>query len=458
MKIAIQDVKENGLSIRMAAKLHGINRTTLMNHVKNQHDRKVGRPSILTPAEESLIVHALKKLGDWGFGVDREAVQTIVMDYLNNVGRSSSFKNGKPGLDWILGFESRWKAELTRRIGQPLPANRAFACNKAVVDDFFEKLSTVVERFGLESKPQNIFNCDETGFQTDIGSQKMFCKRGLKNPHKTVATSTKSMYTVQVCCSAIGNFLPLYVVYKGKHLYKNWCDGGPPKTRYNCSPSGWMESDQFFEWFQKVFIPETAALDGYKLLIFDGHSSHISSRIVNLAIENQIELLCLPAHTSSILQPLDVGVFKSVKALWRKCLKSFYVETRFANVDKLKFPSLLTKLVQSGAFSRSNAINGFETCGIYPVDRQKITMEKISTSEPLTSPSTNAEVTTISQVDTDQPSNSNSIYGTPTTSITPRKGIELALLSHFRQSISPAGIYIYIYIYIFMIHSEIHNY
>jgi hypothetical protein len=351
----------------------------------------VGRPTILTQQEESLIVHALVKLGDWGFGVDRNVVQNIVADYLRNAGKPNMFHDGKPGIDWLHGFENRWKNEITRRVAQPLPANRAYACNAAVVDDFFNKLSEVTGRLNLSAKPQNIFNVDETGFQTVIGSQWIFCRRGLRNPHKTVASSTKTMYTVQVCCSAIGEFLPMYIVFKGKHLYENWCHGGPDDTRYNCSPSGWMEAEQFCEWFQKVFVSGTSHLDGAKLLIFDGHSSHISPQVVQLAVENNIELLCLPAHTSSILQPLDVGVFKTVKAASRKCLREYYDETRYSNVDKRVFPSLLKRLVDQGSFSRGNAVSAFEACGIFPLNSNKITADKLSTSVPLTAQDTSTD-------------------------------------------------------------------
>ena len=356
MQHAVVDVKENAMSIKKAAFLHNVNRTTLINHLKAYRSGPVGRPTLLTNDEERVIVHALIKLGEWGFGVDRNAVQCIVKDYLQSVGREHSFQCGKPGIDWLYGFEKRWKSELTRRVAQPLPANRAYACNPAVVNDFFEKLTSAYERLGLRGKPQNVFNVDETGFQTDIGSQMMFCKRGAKNPHKTVATSTKCMYTVQVCCSAVGEYLPMYVVYKGKHLYNTWCSGGPENVLFTCSDSGWMEGEQFIEWFTKVFVAGTSCLDGAKLLIFDGHSSHISPQVVELAVQNNIELLCLPAHTSSILQPLDVGVFKAVKSAWRKCLRTYYDESRYSNVDKRAFPGLLKRLNDGGAFSRVNAI------------------------------------------------------------------------------------------------------
>ena len=49
------------------------------------------------------------------------------------------------------------------------------------------------------------------------------------------------------------------------------------------------------------------------LLIFDGSTSHLSLKSVRLAVENDIHLLCLPAHANHLLQPLDVYTLKYVK-------------------------------------------------------------------------------------------------------------------------------------------------
>jgi hypothetical protein len=56
------------------------------------------------------------------------------------------------------------------------------------------------------------------------------------------------------------------------------------------------------------------------LLIFDGHGSHLTEEIHALALENNIHLLCLPAHTTHKLQPLDVGIFGPLAtAFSRRC-------------------------------------------------------------------------------------------------------------------------------------------
>ena len=78
-----------------------------------------------------------------------------------------------------------------------------------------------------------------------------------------------------------------------------------------------MDGVNFTSWFKRDFIAHCAKIVGSKVLFLDGHNLHITLEIINLALENKIELICLPPHTSSFLQPLDVGVFQTVKANWR---------------------------------------------------------------------------------------------------------------------------------------------
>lgn len=68
-----------------------------------------------------------------------------------------------------------------------------------------------------------------------------------------------------------------------------------------------MDGELFVEWFRKVFIPNCGT-GRPVILIMDNHDSHISLPVIRLARENDIILLGLPAHTTHILQPLDVKV------------------------------------------------------------------------------------------------------------------------------------------------------
>jgi hypothetical protein len=58
------------------------------------------------------------------------------------------------------------------------------------------------------------------------------------------------------------------------------------------------------------------------LLIYDGHSLHITSDMVETVAANNIHLFCLPPHTTHRLQPLDVGIFRPVQKAWMKNVSS----------------------------------------------------------------------------------------------------------------------------------------
>ena len=75
------------------------------------------------------------------------------------------------------------------------------------------------------------------------------------------------------------------------------------KKKYNCTG---------LNFFLKM-IPKARPV----LVIQDGHASHMTIKLIELACTNDIHILCLPAHTTHILQTLDVGMFKSFKAYYQ---------------------------------------------------------------------------------------------------------------------------------------------
>lgn len=86
---------------------------------------------------------------------------------------------------------------------------------------------------------------------------------------------------------------------------------------YAASPKGWMTSEIFRNYFIKTFVPNVG--DKRPILsIYDGHVSHVDSILIETAQNENIHILKLPAHTSHLLQPLDLAVFRSFKAIWEK--------------------------------------------------------------------------------------------------------------------------------------------
>ena len=266
--------------------------------------------------------------------------------------------------------------QLTVRKPELLTLSRALACNKTVVDAWFSILGEKITQLGLQDRPAQIFNCDESGLSVNPGLSKIITKRGSKNPVQVIPGSGKEQYTILALASASGKHYPPFVVFAGKHLYDIWMAGGPKGALYGTSPNGWMDTNLFSNWFNAGFLKWTKSLPKPLLLIFDGHMSHISLDVVNIAIQNQIHLLCLPPHCSHLLQPLDVGVFKPLKDEWRKIIKQWYKESRLKSNDKSQFSKLLSKLYNH--IKPQLAVAGFGKCGIYPFDPSVIAADKLA--------------------------------------------------------------------------------
>ena len=88
-----------------------------------------------------------------------------------------------------------------------------------------------------------------------------------------------------------------------------------------------------------------------------------------------------PPHTTHILQPLDVGVFKPLKSVWSQVLKTYTLETMAARVDRLIFPSLLAKMWPN-VLLPEHLIGGFKGTGVHPLSRDAIPNSQLKTSTP----------------------------------------------------------------------------
>jgi len=88
------------------------------------------------------------------------------------------------------------------------------------------------------------------------------------------------------CSAASGLVLPVYVVYKGEHLWSTWLEGGAVKTCYNRSKSGSFDAILFSDWFEKVFVPVAKTKTGRVVIIRDNLASHFTERVLELAAEN----------------------------------------------------------------------------------------------------------------------------------------------------------------------------
>ena len=107
------------------------------------------------------------------------------------------------------------------------------------------------------------------------------------------------------CVSMTGQVLRPWIIFKGKQQMVSWwevTDSGI-EGHIATSENGWTDNELGLLWLQQCFNPETKAIQKgeWRLLLMDGHASHISTDVIQYCIAQKIILLCLPAHTRSYI-------------------------------------------------------------------------------------------------------------------------------------------------------------
>lgn len=64
--------------------------------------------------------------------------------------------------------------------------------------------------------------------------------------------------------------------------------------------------------------------ENFRLLLLDGHTSHFNWEFFDLCLNKRIIPFCLPAHSTHLLQPLDVGLFAPLQRHYSNGLDSWF--------------------------------------------------------------------------------------------------------------------------------------
>ena len=279
------------------------------------------------------------------------------------------FRDGKAGRGWFDGFRAR-HSKLTIRTPQPLSYCRALCANTQVISDFFGKLGAIYGRLNLVLKPMQIFNADETGVTVVHTPGKVVAQLGRQNVYSVTSAERGKTHTILACVSASGFVLPPLIIYpRKKNVPEHLKEGA---VLFRNSKSGWITKELYLEWFDFFLrnIPPARPV----LLIQDGHSSYVT---IELARSNDIHLLCLQAHTTHILQPLDVGVFKSFKTNFSKACHRYITQFPGRVITTDKIASLVAE-AWPHCFTALNILSGFKKCGVYPLNPGEVTDRQIA--------------------------------------------------------------------------------
>jgi hypothetical protein len=126
-------------------------------------------------------------------------------------------------------------------------------------------------------------------------------------------------------------------------------------------------------WLEKDFEPASAVhmknKDGYQLLILDGHNSHCTYSFCRFVKKHKIIIICLPSHTTHVLQPCNVGVFGPLSSCWKSEVNK--AACGHVPITKSNLISHYSRACVK-AFQPSTIKAPFKQTGIWPTDRDAL--------------------------------------------------------------------------------------
>ncbi|KAJ8369676.1 hypothetical protein SKAU_G00097040 [Synaphobranchus kaupii] len=368
--VAVEEVKA-GASLRKTVQKYGIPHTTLADYRKNTYSHNPHPNSALTPAEEEALLSFIFWMADHGFPITRSLVKVLAIGIIRESGRSNTTRvnlEKGPSDMWWSRFKARHPA-LTMRTADSLDRARVHGATPEAIEGFFSNYEALYIQHDLKNKRHLIFNCDETGFGDKPRSrEKVLCQTGRKHIYQQQQT-TRQHITVHCCVSAAGESIPPFIIFPGCLPSTAYRLDGPPNALYGIQQKGYMDGELFLKWLHHFirYAPEERPI----ILIMDQHETHVSKEVIVLCRDNKIEILCLPAHTTHVLQSLDVAVFNPLKTAFSKMASRMGLVRGDIVVGKKQFSPLL-KHVYPTAVTAENVKAGFRKAGIFPLSREAV--------------------------------------------------------------------------------------
>jgi hypothetical protein len=124
----------------------------------------------------------------------------------------------------------------------------------------------------------------------------------------------------------------------------------------------------------------------YRLLILDGYSSYITPEFDLFCKEHLIITLCIPLHSSHLLQLLDVGCFAVLKQSYGRQIEG-YMRNGVNYIDKPDFLRTF-HAARTEAITLANIQSSFAATGLVLYDPERVLSKLYTQFKTLILPST----------------------------------------------------------------------
>lgn len=352
-------------SIRAAARGYNVPESTLRTRLKGVQNRRTTHEyrKRLSVRQQEFLVEWILEQEAQGFPPSHARARDMATRILRMNGDSQEL-----GKKWIHKFIQD-NPRIASVVGKPIEAARINGTNPEAIQEFYTRLQDLVHQYNIQ--PCNMWNMDEHGIGIGICTNSQVLASSTKRRSYVKSPESREWVSIIETVSPLGGFTRPLIIFKGQTLQTSHFPCDTPDWLFTNSENGWTTNEKCLNWLQTIFIPETQPLNqAWRLLIMDGHGSHVHVEFLWICKKHKIQLLFLPAHTSHVLQPLDLGVFAPLKSRYRGEIAKLASLDDASDVKKQRF-IICYKMARLDTFTPRLLRTGWKAAGIYPLNPSK---------------------------------------------------------------------------------------
>jgi hypothetical protein len=341
------------MSVRAAAELYNVSRDTLRRRRAGMTARRDCSPNsqLLTKLEEQAITEHALDVDSRGFQLNYDLLRGLADKLLTDRGARHV------GINWPANFVRR-VPELKLRVNRRYDYQRALSENPQVIRDWFRLVANIKAKHGILD--EDVYNFDEAGFQMGvIGTRMVITGTERRQAPKTIQPGNTEWVTTIVAANSQGWSIPPFIIFKGAQHYDSWhyAIADRPGWVLSVSEKGWTSHEHGFMWLKH----------------FDGYTKDRTvgaQRFREYCKEHRIITICMPPHSSHLLQPLDVGCFGPLKRAYSREIEEL-VRCRVSHITKEDFLPAF-KNAYDKALVASNIKGSFRGAGLVPHNAEAV--------------------------------------------------------------------------------------
>ena len=362
LKAAVRAV-HTGTELEKAAKKYNISETTLMRRKMNDSWKSLSpfNYNTIFNEEELLAQHCLM-MESLGYRFETWQIMQMAKDMAEFSGATIA-----PTNSWLNQFLERFPNIMLESDIRSDDATDELI--EETVDRYFSYLEPFLEQLNIKNAAEHIWNVDEIGISLDYDPPRVLTDAKEKSYH--IAPGKFQTMSLTAAVSALGETIPPFLTFKGEETTPAMREGVPPGTVFKSSVDGWSTYSIFQDFFFNHLLKHVKIRP--LLILYDGHVTHYSAEVIRKASEDNVHLVVLPPHRSKTHQSSDVAIFSPFTKLLSTNLKNIKQPTDSTTIDEL--PGIICSSFKK-AMSKPAVMNGFEKCGILPLNKGAISKTK----------------------------------------------------------------------------------